>query len=68
MWNRVLFRDYLRNHAEEARRYERLKQNLAREFPDDREGYSNGKSEYHESVIAKARAEDSSARAVEDEQ
>lgn len=56
MWDRVLFRDYLRSHADEARRYERLKQDLAAKFPHDREAYSEGKTEYHESVVAKARA------------
>lgn len=55
MWDRVLFRDYLRSNAEEARRYEQLKQDLAAKFPHDREAYSEGKSKYHDSVVAKAR-------------
>src|SRR5258708_4992009 len=45
MWERVLFRDYLRAHPEEARRYEQLKRDLAIKFPEDREAYSEGKTE-----------------------
>ncbi len=47
MWERVLFRDYLRTHPEEARRYEELKQDLASKYPEDREAYSEGKTVYH---------------------
>jgi GrpB-like predicted nucleotidyltransferase (UPF0157 family) len=55
MWERGLFRDYLRAHPEEARRYERLKQDLAAKFPEDREAYSEGKTGYHTKVVAKAK-------------
>ena len=55
MWERVLFRDYLGAHPEEARRYEQLKRDLAVKFPEDREAYSEGKTEYHEAVVARAR-------------
>ena len=37
--DRLLFRDRLRADPEEAQRYERLKQQLAAEFSDDREAY-----------------------------
>jgi GrpB-like predicted nucleotidyltransferase (UPF0157 family) len=46
MWERLAFRDYLRRHPEEGRRYERLKAQLASEHPDDREAYTEGKGEY----------------------
>jgi GrpB-like predicted nucleotidyltransferase (UPF0157 family) len=57
MWDRVLFRDYLRIHADEARRYEQLKRELAAMFPEDREAYSEAKTSYHEGVIAKAKGD-----------
>jgi GrpB-like predicted nucleotidyltransferase (UPF0157 family) len=56
-WQRLLFRDYLRSHPEEAQRYEALKRDLAKRFHTDRESYTNGKSEYIESVMEKARRE-----------
>jgi len=56
-WERLLFRDYLREHADEARRYETLKRELAAQFPGDREAYTDGKAQYIAAVMAKARAE-----------
>lgn len=52
----LLFRDYLRTHATTARRYENLKRDLATRFPDDREGYTDGKSEFVAEILASARA------------
>jgi GrpB-like predicted nucleotidyltransferase (UPF0157 family) len=52
---RVLFRDYLRPNHPEARRYEQLKQDLAATFSEDREAYSEGKTDYHALVVAKAK-------------
>lgn len=48
------FRDYLRNHWDEAKRYEALKRDLAAQFPTDRAAYSAGKSEFVEAVLLKA--------------
>ncbi|MER3495147.1 MAG: GrpB family protein [Mastigocladus sp. ERB_26_2] len=56
-WQRKLFRDYLRIHPEEAKRYEALKRDLAARFPTDREAYTNGKSEYIQRVMVKARCQ-----------
>ena len=53
--DRLLFRDALRADPEEARRYESLKRRLAAEFPDDREAYTNGKTDYIYGVMQKAR-------------
>ncbi len=53
-WQRLLFRDYLRSHPKEARRYEALKRHLAMRFKRDREAYTNGKSEYIQSVMERA--------------
>ena len=56
-WDRHLrFRDYLRAHPEEARRYDALKRKLAAKFGADREAYTNAKAEYVRSVEAKARS------------
>ena len=51
----VAFRDYLREHQDEAQRYEALKRDLAARFPEDREGYTDGKTEYVYGVMQKAR-------------
>ena len=53
--DRLLFRDRLRADPEEAQRYEALKRELAAQFPDDREGYTNGKTDYIYGVMQKAR-------------
>ncbi|WP_416674246.1 GrpB family protein [Egbenema bharatensis] len=55
LWKRLLFRDYLRTHLDEAARYARLKYHLAQRFPNDREAYTTSKAEYIESVMQKAR-------------
>ncbi len=56
-WDRLLFRDYLRAHPDEARRYEAVKRDLAARFPDDREAYTDGKAEYVYGVMQKVRAQ-----------
>jgi GrpB-like predicted nucleotidyltransferase (UPF0157 family) len=54
MWHRLVFRDYLRAHPEEAGTYKRLKLRLAAKHRTDREAYTDAKSAYVESVIQKA--------------
>ena len=53
--DRLLFRDVLRADSEEAQRYEALKRKLAAQFPNDREAYTNGKTDYIYGVMQKAR-------------
>lgn len=53
LWRRLAFRDYLRAHPAEARRYEQLKRRLATEHPTDREAYTDAKSAYIEQVMRK---------------
>ncbi|MEL7085765.1 MAG: GrpB family protein [Cyanobacteria bacterium J06597_1] len=55
LWERLIFRDYLRQHPDEASRYATLKYDLARCFSSDREAYTAGKAEYVKSVMQKAR-------------
>ncbi len=51
-WMRHLrFRNALRADPGLARRYESLKRELATQYADDREGYTNAKSAFIESVI-----------------
>ena len=55
-WNDYIdLRDYMNCHEEEARAYEALKQQLYQRFPDDREAYIEGKSDFITSEIKKAR-------------
>lgn len=58
-WQRKLFRDYLRTHPEEAQRYQALKRDLAARFRIDREAYTDGKAEYIQTVMEKARHDQS---------
>ena len=54
--DRLLFRDYLRAHSDEACRYQDLKRSLAARFPQDREAYTEGKTEYIYGVMQKAQS------------
>lgn len=53
--DRILFRDFLRAHREEAARYEALKQRLSQAHTNDRAAYTQGKTDYIRSVVEKAR-------------
>jgi len=48
------FRDYLRLHPEEARRYAEVKVQLARQHPNDIETYIDGKTPLIQEFLAKA--------------
>lgn len=57
-WKRhLLFRDYLRTHPETAQRYYELKKRLANEHGSDREGYTEAKTSFIETVVARANEE-----------
>jgi GrpB-like predicted nucleotidyltransferase (UPF0157 family) len=52
LWRDYLgFRDYLREHAEAARRFAELKRSLAARFPRDREAYMNAKSPFVQELL-----------------
>ena len=55
LWDRLYFRDYLREFPEEAERYAVLKRDLAEQFPHDRVRYTQRKSEYIRAVTAQAK-------------
>jgi GrpB-like predicted nucleotidyltransferase (UPF0157 family) len=46
IWNRVAFRDYLINHPETAKDYEKLKIKLVAKYKFDREKYTEGKATF----------------------
>jgi GrpB-like predicted nucleotidyltransferase (UPF0157 family) len=51
----LLFRDYLGQHSEEASAYLDLKKHLASCFPNDREAYTEGKTDFILSILKTAR-------------
>lgn len=50
---RIAFRDYLREHPETAKEYAALKENLARQYENDREAYTEGKAAFVKSIVDK---------------
>ncbi len=57
-WERhLLFRDYLRQHADVTAEYETLKKKLSARCRPDRTAYTDGKTEFIKSVVGKARRE-----------
>ena len=50
----LFFRDYLREHPEETRRYSDLKKSLAAKFRDDREAYTGAKGAFVVGVLREA--------------
>jgi GrpB-like predicted nucleotidyltransferase (UPF0157 family)/predicted RNA-binding protein associated with RNAse of E/G family len=55
-WERhLLFRDYLRIHPDVRQQYHELKKNLAKKHVSNREAYTEAKTSFIESVVAKAR-------------
>ncbi len=56
-WDRVVFRDYLRHHADAALEYVKLKRDLAARYADDREAYTLAKTAFVTDAVAHAHAE-----------
>jgi GrpB-like predicted nucleotidyltransferase (UPF0157 family) len=55
IWRRqILFRDYLRENAEAAREYGKLKKDLAIKFKNDRAAYTEGKTEFVDEILRAA--------------
>jgi len=53
--NSLLFRDYLRLHADMATEYAELKAQLALKYPQDRSAYLDGKASFVQRVLQTAR-------------
>jgi len=54
-WDRLLFRDYLIEHLEVAKEYERLKTRLASVSPRDRVMYTLGKTDFIVEIMLQAK-------------
>jgi len=50
----IMFRDYMRTHIDEAKRYEALKMDLYYKYKDNRNEYTFGKDKYIKNIIALA--------------
>jgi GrpB-like predicted nucleotidyltransferase (UPF0157 family) len=55
LWDRLYFRDYLRQFPTEAKRYDKLKRQLSEKYPNDRVEYTKEKSDFILSVTKKAK-------------
>ncbi|CAH0232027.1 hypothetical protein SRABI96_02702 [Peribacillus sp. Bi96] len=51
----LAFRDYMLAHSYEAQRYSQLKQRLAAQFPNDINGYVNGKNDFIKEMDERAK-------------
>ncbi len=51
----VIFRDYLLSHPASAEEYERLKLSLLPRFRNDRDGYTEAKTEFVRGILVKAK-------------
>lgn len=49
----ILFKNYLLENPEEARKYGHFKLQLARRFPNDRKAYGEGKNQYIKAILSK---------------
>lgn len=50
----ILFRDYLRTHPEKAQQYYELKKMLASKYGSNREGYTEAKTQFIQSIVNEA--------------
>jgi GrpB-like predicted nucleotidyltransferase (UPF0157 family) len=56
-WDELYFRDYLKAHPDIAHEYSQLKVRLSKEYRNDREGYTNNKTDFIKRVSQIARKE-----------
>jgi len=54
-WNELYFRDYLIDHPEISKDYEKLKLNLQKKYEHNRDGYTNAKTDFILKYTEKAR-------------
>ncbi|MGV8084389.1 MAG: GrpB family protein [Coriobacteriia bacterium] len=55
IWRGIEFRDWLRAHPEDVRRYEALKRELAERYGSDREAYTEAKGEFVRGALGRAK-------------
>jgi GrpB-like predicted nucleotidyltransferase (UPF0157 family) len=51
----MLFRDWLRGHPDDCKQYAALKLRLAKEYRNDRDGYTEAKGAFISTIMAKTR-------------
>jgi len=56
-WDEIYFKNYLLKHPDTAEEYEKLKVELKNKFEHDREGYTNGKTDFIKRITLLAREE-----------
>lgn len=54
-WDELYFCEYLLNHPDTCREYENIKKDLKEKYEFDREAYTNGKTEFVQNIVSKAR-------------
>ena len=57
LWDRIYFRDYLRNNTTVAKEYENIKIELANKYKFNRDDYTNAKSDFVKRITEKAKNE-----------
>jgi GrpB-like predicted nucleotidyltransferase (UPF0157 family) len=55
LWDRLYFRDYLKEYPEVAKSYNDLKIKLSKQYPNDRVKYTEGKSEFIRKITKEAK-------------
>jgi GrpB-like predicted nucleotidyltransferase (UPF0157 family) len=55
LWDRLFFRDYLIEFPDAAKKYEKLKNKLAFNYPNDRVSYTKGKTDFILEMTEKAK-------------
>lgn len=55
LWDRIYFRDYLKEFPDEAKHYDELKRSLSEKYPNDRVAYTKEKTDYIVSTTKKAK-------------
>lgn len=53
-WEHLAFRNHLRTHPEDSQAYGELKRRLALQFPNDREAYTQAKTEFIVTILHRA--------------
>ena len=61
-WDEIRFRDYLIKNKEIAKEYETLKLELAEKYPNDREAYTDSKTEWIEKINNLTRKQSTTAQ------
>jgi len=55
LWDRLYFRDYLKEFPEKTGRYQELKHSLSKKYPNNRIAYTEGKADFIVPLTEKAR-------------